>query len=366
MTQENIRVLVVDDSAVSRAIICDQIEAAPGMSVAGRARDGQAALEKAAALHPDVITLDLQMPGMDGLAVLDAMLATNPIPVIMVSSLTYAGAAETLEALDRGAVDYVPKPDKGGTRSQAFGEELLGKIRGAATVDVRRMMALRKRRSRSVALPERPVVKATTDACPAEFADKCVALGISTGGPPALHRLLAELRPPMPPMVIVQHMPPQFTGPLAARLNSISALTVREVQDTEALEPNCVLIAAGGRHLEIVRRGDRVRASMRDGELVSGHRPSVDVMMVGAAKAFGPDCLGIIMTGMGRDGVDGCRAIRKAGGYVLGQDEASSDVYGMNKVAFVEGNVDQQFALSEAAIIIARQIRRLGAVPANT
>jgi two-component system, chemotaxis family, protein-glutamate methylesterase/glutaminase len=365
MSQEDIRILVVDDSAVSRAIICDQIEAAPGMSIAGRARDGRAALEKMASLHPDVVTLDLQMPGMDGLAVLDAMLDVFPVPVIMVSSLTYAGAAVTLDALERGAVDYVPKPEKGGIRDQAFGDELLAKIRGAVNVDVRRMIALRKRR-RVAPKPASPsVVKATADACPAELAGKCIALGISTGGPPALTRLLSELRPPMPPIVIVQHMPPQFTGPLAARLNLLSALSVREASDGDTVEPNCVLIAPGGKHLEISRRGSRVRASTRDGDPVSGHKPSVDVMMTGAAEAFGPNCLGVIMTGMGRDGVNGCRAIRKAGGYVLGQDEASSDVYGMNKVAFVEGNVDQQFALSDAATTIIHQVRILGAVTAN-
>jgi two-component system, chemotaxis family, protein-glutamate methylesterase/glutaminase len=366
MPQDDIRVLVVDDSAVSRAILCDQIEAAPGMSVAGRARDGRAALEKVDTLHPDVITLDLQMPGMDGLAVLDAMLATNPIPVIMVSSLTYAGAAVTLDALERGAVDYVPKPERGGARDQEFAEELLAKIRGAVNVDVRRMIALRKKRGVVARLPDRPVAKATADACPKELADKCIAIGISTGGPPALTQLLAELRPPMPPIVIVQHMPPQFTGPLAARLNSLSGLSVREANESDTLEPNCVLIAPGGKHLEVARRGARVRASTRDGDPVSGHKPSVDVMMTGAAEAFGPNCLGVIMTGMGRDGVNGCRAIRKAGGYVLGQDEASSDVYGMNKVAFVEGNVDQQFALAEAALTITRQIRRLEAATANT
>jgi two-component system, chemotaxis family, protein-glutamate methylesterase/glutaminase len=359
MGQENIGVLVVDDSAVSRAIICDQIEAAAGMSVAGRARDGRAAIDKVAALHPDVITLDLQMPGMDGLAVLDAVLAAEAIPVIMVSSLTYAGAAVTLDALERGAVDYVPKPERG-ARSQGFAEELISKIRAAAGMDVRRMMASRKRRTVVARLPERPMAKSTPDACPPDLADKCVALGISTGGPPALSRLLAELRPPMPPMVIVQHMPPQFTGPLATRLDSISALSVREACDGDALQPNSVLIAPGGKHLEIGRRGNCVRVSIRDGETVSGHRPSVDVMMTSAAKAFGPNCLGVIMTGMGRDGANGCRAIRQAGGYVLGQDATSSDVYGMNKVAFVEGNVDQQFGLSEASTIIAREVRHFG------
>jgi two-component system, chemotaxis family, protein-glutamate methylesterase/glutaminase len=365
MSQEDIRVLVVDDSAVSRAIICDQVENAPGMSVAGRVRDGQAALDKMASLHPDVVTLDLQMPGMDGLAVLDAMLAENPVPVIMVSSLTYAGAAVTLDALERGAVDYVPKPERGGSRDQAFAEELISKIRGAVNVDVRRMMALRKRRRAKPKPVAQMPAKPTADSCPSELASKCIALGISTGGPPALTRLLSELRPPMPPIVIVQHMPPQFTGPLAARLNSLSALSVREAVDGDTVEPNCVLIAPGGKHLEVARRGTRVRVSTRDGEPVSGHKPSVDVMMTGAAAAFGPNCLGVIMTGMGRDGVEGCRLIRKAGGFVLGQDEASSDVYGMNKVAFVEGHVDMQFSLSDAAAAITHQVRILGALTAN-
>jgi two-component system, chemotaxis family, protein-glutamate methylesterase/glutaminase len=366
MAEDNIRILVVDDSAVSRAIICDQIEAAPGMSVAARCRDGRAALEKVAALHPDVVTLDLQMPGMDGLAVLDVMLADNPVPVIMVSSLTYAGAAVTLDALERGAVDYVPKPEKGNMRDSSFGDELLSKIRGAVNVDVQRLIALRKKR-RIAPKPVSPaVVKPGADACPAELAGRCVALGISTGGPPALTRLLAELRPPMPPIVIVQHMPPQFTGPLAGRLNSLSALTVREAVDGDVVEPNTVLIAPGGKHLEITRRGGRGRGYTPAGDPVSGHKPSVDVMMMGAAEAFGPNCLGVIMTGMGRDGVNGCRAIRKAGGYVLGQDEASSDVYGMNKVAFVEGNVDLQFALSDAATAITHQVRILGAATAKT
>jgi two-component system chemotaxis response regulator CheB len=164
----------------------------------------------------------------------------------------------------------------------------------------------------------------------------------------------------MPPMVIVQHMPPQFTGPLAARLDSLSALSVREAVHGDRLQPNCVLVAPGGKHLEL--RGSRTRVSviLRDGPVVSGHKPSVDVMMTSAAKIFGPHCLGVVMTGMGRDGADGCRAIRAAGGFVLGQDAATSDVYGMNRVAYVEGNVDQQFGLPEAAAVISRQVRRLG------
>jgi two-component system, chemotaxis family, protein-glutamate methylesterase/glutaminase len=284
----------------------------------------------------------------------------------MVSALTRAGAAVTLDALDRGAVDYVAKPEAKSGGQSAFEEELVAKIRSAACMDVARMMAARKRRRYPGKAPsERPPAKAAAGVCPEELADKCIAIGISTGGPPALTRLLSELRPPMPPIVIVQHMPPQFTGPLAARLDTVSALSVREAAQGDALQPNGVWLAPGGKHLEVVRRGSFVKVALSDGEAVSGHKPSVDVMMTSAAKAFGRNCLGVIMTGMGRDGVNGCRAIREAGGFVLGQDESSSDVYGMNKVAFNEGHVDQQMSLSDAAAVITQRIQRLSCAAAT-
>jgi two-component system, chemotaxis family, protein-glutamate methylesterase/glutaminase len=365
MKENKIRVLVVDDSAVVRKLLCDMIGNAPDLMVAGMARDGRDALEKVGTIHPDVITLDLQMPGMDGLAVLDAVLNIAPLPVIMVSALTRAGAAVTLDALDRGAVDYVAKPEMKSSDRSGFVEELMAKIRSAACMDVARMMAARKRRRVPVKLVERPAVKPAATVCPEDLADKCVAIGISTGGPPALTRLLSELRPPMPPIVIVQHMPPQFTGPLATRLDTVSALSVREATEGDVLRPNEVLLAPGGKHLKVVRRGAAVKVTIIDGEPVSGHKPSVDIMMCSAAKAFGPNCLGVIMTGMGRDGANGCRDIRQAGGFVLGQDEASSDVYGMNKVAFNEGNVNQQMALGDSATAITHRVKRLGCAAAT-
>jgi len=361
MPVPTIRVLVVDDSALIREMICDQIAAAPGMEVAGKAADGQRALEMIDALNPDVVTLDIQMPKMDGLSTLDGMLQRQPVPVIMVSSLTQVGANTTLDALDRGAIDYVAKPQEGIESSDALGEELLRKIRSAAGINVRRILEIRRERKqrRQQRKQQKQTPKRVSTASPAELVDKCIAIGVSTGGPPALSSLFESLRPPMPPIVVVQHMPPHFTKPLAWRLDSLATLSVREAQSGDALRPNHVLIAPGGRHLQLRRSGNMVKVVLRDGPPVSGHRPSADVMMKAAADVFGNRVLGVIMTGMGRDGADGCRAIRAGGGYVLGQDEASSDVYGMNKVAYLEGNVDRQFGLEEAAGTIALQIKRL-------
>jgi len=360
MPSGEIRVLVVDDSAVIRSIIADSIADAPGMRVVGTAADGVEALEALDKTWPDVITLDVQMPKMDGLATLDAILARRAVPVIMVSSMTRLGAEITLDALDRGALDYLSKPDYGAKTKAALREELPRKIRTAAGADVRRILEIRRQRKqrRAHRVEPKPAGRPAPDFTVRRLADKCIAVGISTGGPPALSTLLESLRPPMPPIVIVQHMPPSFTKPLAWRLDSLAELSVSEAAQGDLLEPNRVLIAPGGKHLEVRRSGASVKAVIRDGPPVSGHKPSVDVMMASVVDAFGGDCLGVIMTGMGRDGAAGCAAIRAAGGLVLGQDEASSAVYGMNKVAYVEGNVDRQFALDEAAAEVTRQVRR--------
>ena len=189
------------------------------------------------------------------------------------------------------------------------------------------------------------------------LSDKCIAIGISTGGPPALARLFADLHPPVPPIVVVQHMPAAFTRPLAERLDGLSEITVREATDGTPLLPNQALLAPGGKHLRIRRFGNLLRANVFDGPAVSSHKPSIDVLMTSVAEAFGRRCLGVIMTGMGRDGVAGCAAIRQSGGIVLGQDEQSSDVYGMNKIAFVEGHVDRQFALGDVAAELMHEIQ---------
>ena len=360
MAAQDIRVLVVDDSAVVRSIIADSIADAPGMTVVGKAGDGRQALEILDSARPDVITLDIQMPNMDGLATLEAILARRPLPVIMVSSLTRLGAKITLDALERGALDYLAKPDYGAQTRAALKEELPRKIRSAAGVDVRRILRIRRERKQRRAQEgrQKPASRGAPTAAPAELLEKCIAIGISTGGPPALASLFGTLRPPMPPIVVVQHMPPSFTKPLAWRLDSLSELSIKEAVQGASLRPDHVLIAPGGKHLQVRGLGRSAKAVIKDGPPVSGHKPSVDVMMGSVAEAFGKNCLGVIMTGMGRDGAAGCGAIRAKGGYVLGQDEATSDVYGMNKVAHVEGHVDRQFGLNDAAMVITREVRR--------
>jgi len=358
------RVLVVDDSALIREIISDFIRSTPWLELAGIARDGDEAIRQVEKLSPDVVTLDVQMPRKDGLQTLDEILKLRPVPVLMVSALTQLGANTTLDALDRGAMDYVAKPDGTGTSATAqLKEELLRKIRAVAGIDVKRILAIRRERNakrrETVPTPIAPVKPAIQPATESALADKCIALGISTGGPPALTRLFEGLRPPLPPIVIVQHMPAQFTRAFAWRLNSMSPLEVKEAATGDVLKPNCVYIAAGGFHLELKKSIREVRCQVVEGDVVSGHKPSVDVMMKCAAQIFGDRCLGIIMTGMGRDGADGCAAIRAAGGYVLGQDAESSDVYGMNKAAMVEGHVDRQFHLEQGATTIMAQVQKM-------
>lgn len=361
MASRPIRVLVVDDSAVMREMISDYVAAADGMEVVGKASDGKRALDMLASREADVVTLDVQMPHLDGLATLDAILQSKPVPVIMVSSLTQRGAGVTLDALERGALDYVAKPETGADTDAALRDELLRKIRTMAGTDVRRMLEIRReRKARMEARKARgPIELPPPVSADVDLNDKCIAIGISTGGPPALTSLFETLAPPTPPIVVVQHMPANFTAPFAWRLNSVSRLSIKEASAGDVLKPSHVYIAPGGQHLYLRKEAGQVKIRLREGEAVSGHKPSVDVMMTSAAEIYGSRCLGVIMTGMGRDGVEGCKQIRAAGGFALGQDEQSSDVYGMNKVAFVDGAVDRQFSLDDAATTIVAQMRRL-------
>jgi two-component system chemotaxis response regulator CheB len=357
MSRKPIKVLIVDDSQLIRELMRDSLELQADMSVVGMAADGREALAMLNSLEPDVVTLDLQMPQMGGLETLDQMLSQRPTPVIVVSSFAKRAADVTLQALDRGAMDYVAKPDVTARAQQVFCSELPQKIRNMAGADVRRVLDYRRaRQRRAAAVPAQPenVVGASS-----KFERSCIAIGVSTGGPPALATLFSALTPPLPPIVIVQHMPCLFTGPFANRLNTLSAIEVKEAATGDRLRANWALVAPGGKHLQLVRRGGNVEAFVFDGDPVSSHKPSVDVLMHSAARIYGSHCLGVIMTGMGRDGSDGCGAILGAGGIVLGQDEASSDVYGMNKVAFVEGHVTRQVSLGQLPDDLMATARRI-------
>lgn len=371
MTHRNLRVLVVDDSQLIRALISDLLEEASDIDVIGTAADGMEAVRMSRSLKPDVITLDVQMPKMDGLQTLEKILEQQPIPVIMVSATTQLGGQITLDALDRGALDYIAKPEGLKEAETTLRTELIRKIRSVASTDVQRVLKMRRERAekrqqrrdaRSVAGETRTATKAPSSAVSADLpvSDKCIAIGISTGGPPALAAMFELLPSGLPPIVIVQHMPANFTKAFAMRMNSLSKVEIKEAETGDVLQPGHAYLAPGGFHLEVKRNGrNGGKLLVREGDPVSGHRPSVDVMMTSAAQIYGNRLLGIVMTGMGRDGSDGCKAVRAGGGYVLGQDEASSDVYGMNKVAFLEGNVDRQFSLDEAPTLIPAQVRKM-------
>jgi two-component system chemotaxis response regulator CheB len=329
------------------------------VDVCGFAQDGNDAIEKVRELKPDVVTLDVDMPGRDGLATISGILDVRPVPIVMVSSLTQQGAKTTLEALSLGAVDFVSKPtDITPDHLRQLQAELVGKIRA---VSGRPLSPLRLRRL--IAPPQAlkqpaPVQNNELPApAPAPYSDILVAIGISTGGPPALQFVFENLTPPIPPIVVVQHMPSHFTGPFSQRLNQICPFLVKEATEGDVIRPNQILIAAGGRHMTVHRRAGKATVSLDDGELVSGHRPSVDKMFFSAAEAYGSHLVGIIMTGMGRDGADGCKRIVEKGGRTFGQDSATSVVYGMNKVALREGGVQKEFALSDLPEIINNLVR---------
>lgn len=363
MDTRKIRVLVADDSQLIRELFSDWIGQSPEMEVVGTSATGAEALAQTLALAPDIVTLDVQMPGMDGLTALTKILAARPIPVVMVSALTKPLAETSLLALDLGALDYLAKPNADTRTSAQFRSELLHKLRTLAGADVARLLAIRrsrKNRQPPPVTPLEPHIHAPLESRPRS----CIALGISTGGPPLLADLFATLTPPLPPVLVVQHMPAAFTGPFAKRLDGLSQLSISEAESGEELCANRVYIAPGGRHMRLLSGGKRVIIRISDEAPESGHRPSIDLMMQDAAAVFGEHTLGIIMTGMGHDGVAGCRAIRTAGGQVLGQNQATSAVYGMNKAAHTSGWVTEQFAPEDLPAMIDRYLSQASQAPA--
>ena len=330
-----VRVLIVDDSAVIRQLLSMLLAEDPEIEVVGTAGDPYEAREQIKALNPDVVTLDVEMPNMDGVTFLRKIMTLRPMPVIMVSTLTQAGAEITLEALEIGAVDFIAKPTvdvANALTSLASGLQAKVKHAAHARVGVRRVPVPMRRR-------ERPVGRS----------EKIIAVGASTGGVEALKLLLMDMPAECPPILITQHMPPRFTTAFAERLNRECPMTVSEAKHDVVVEPNHAYIAPGSHHMELVRSGSHYKLRLDDGPTVSGHRPSVDFLFRSVARVAGKTAIGVILTGMGKDGSSGLLDMRNAGAITLGQDEASSLIYGMPRAAFENGAVMKQFALSHMA-----------------
>ncbi|MBI4516359.1 MAG: chemotaxis response regulator protein-glutamate methylesterase [Deltaproteobacteria bacterium] len=347
-----IRVLVVDDSAFARQLLSRLLSTDPAIAVVGVAADVSNAWRKIAALQPDVITLDVSMPDVDGLTFLAELMRRHPLPVVMVSALTEHGCATTLRALELGAIDFVTKPrlDSDG-RLEAIAAELVQKVKVAAQA---RMVP--PGGGRAPAAPWRRL---------GQIAPKAVvAIGASTGGPAAVAAVLAALPADAPGIVIVQHMPERFTGPFAERLDQCCALAVKQANDGDLVHAGRVLLAPGDAQVELVRDGPQYHVRVFHGPRVSGHRPSVDVLFHSVARCAGPNALGVLMTGMGADGAVGLLAMHRAGARTLAQDQATAAIYGMPREAVALGAADASVALDRIAPeIIAWAVRVAGRSP---
>lgn len=332
-----VRVLVVDDSALMRKLIPQMLEADPAIEVVGTAMDGTFCLKKIEELRPHVVTLDLQMPGMNGIDTLKEIMRRNPLPVIVVSSHSTEGASVTFKALGLGAFDFVTKPRDASAHMAETASELIAKIKAAADCKIVRPGSL-------LGVPARPEKILLRKSAPPPT--KLVAIGISTGGPQALEFLLAQLPPDFPgTIVIVQHMPEGFTDMFARRLDELSALRVKEAQSGDALQAGRVLVCPGSRHIKVKRltMGDVV--VLNDEPRVNGHRPSVDVLFSSVAEEFGSQGVAVLMTGMGDDGAEGLGAVKKAHGLTIAQSEESCVVFGMPKAAIERGYATRVVAL---------------------
>jgi len=331
------RVLVIDDSAVMRKLLTELINAAPDMEVVGGAPDAHVAREMIKTLNPDVLTLDVQMPRMDGLEFLDRLMRLRPTPVVMVSAFTGVGSETTLKALELGAVDFIGKPRADSPVALGeYAEELIDKIRGAATAKLRRQGV-----APAVAAPMPPPPAAPR----AGPYGNIVFVGASTGGTEAIKDFLTGYPADCPPTLIVQHMPENFTTSFAKRLDSLCAPKVVESQGGERVEPGTVYIAPGHSHLLIQRQGVGYVTALAQTEPVNRHRPSVDVLFDSAAQLVGRKAIGVILTGMGKDGAQGLLRMRQAGARTFGQDEASCVVYGMPREAALVGAVEEVVGL---------------------
>jgi two-component system chemotaxis response regulator CheB len=348
VAKRRIRVLIVDDSALVRSILTEMLARDPGIEVVGSAGDAHIAREKIKQLNPDVLTLDVEMPKMDGLTFLRNLMRLRPMPVVMVSSLTERGADVTLDALALGAVDYLSKPkiDIAATLHD-YADELIEKVKVAASASVRALDAQVPKVPPSLSADA--VLAHVTSPRRLRTTERIIAIGASTGGTEAIKQVLMGLPPDSPGVVVAQHIPRAFSTPFARRMNDCCQMTVTEAQDGQQVMAGHVYIAPGDQHLLLQRDGARYVCRLDDGSLVNRHKPSVDVLFRSVAQSAGPSAIGLLLTGMGKDGARGMLEMLEAGSRTLAQDEATSIVWGMPGEAVSLGAAQQVLPLHEIA-----------------
>ncbi len=349
-------VVVVDDSALVRGLLSEIINRQPDMICVGAASDPLVAREMIRNLDPDVITLDIEMPRMDGLDFLSRLMRLRPMPVVMVSTLTERGADATMRALELGAVDFVSKPKIGVSDGlRQLGADITEKIRTAARATVHRLPAAATRGAadKSAGGPGAPAPMSLGRLS----TEKIIFIGASTGGTEATREVLTRLPADAPAVLITQHMPPGFTKSYAARLNALCRICVAEASDGERVLPGHAYLAPGGMHLSVERSGANYVARVRDGEPVNRHKPSVEVLFLSAARVVGPNALGVMLTGMGADGARAMKELRDAGSYNIAQDEASCVVFGMPREAIAHGAAHEVLPVTQIGPRLIERLR---------
>ena len=355
-----IRVLVIDDSALMRKLLTELLNSDPTIDVVGTAMDAYVARDKIKKLKPDVLTLDVEMPKMDGLSFLSNLMRLHPMPVVMVSSLTEKGASVTMQALNLGAVDFVSKPKIDLAHSlDDCAIEITGKVKAAAQACVDTLLV--NATTPDVHHKDRNVpirVKSASIGRKYRTTDKIIAIGASTGGTEAIKEVLIRMRPDCPGLIITQHIPPVFSRSFADRMNQISQLAVCEAEDGQQILPGHAYIAPGDRHLLVTRDGARYRCKLDDGPAVNRHKPSVDVLFDSVAENAAGNAIGIILTGMGKDGAMGLKRMQAAGATTIAQDEQSSVIWGMPSAAIEAGGVDKVMTLLSISARVSELARR--------
>ena len=352
MSGKRIKVLIVDDSALVRSILSEVLSRDPAIEVVGTASDAHIARDKIKKLNPDVLTLDVEMPKMDGLTFLHNLMRLRPMPVVMVSSMTQRGAETTLDALAMGAVDFLSKPKIDvAAKLPEYCDELIGKIKVAAAASVQALDP-----TRAAALRPKSMNPAATDVLPVARAarkmrttDRIIAIGASTGGTEAIKRVLCDMPADAPGILITQHIPKAFSTSFAKRMDDCCAMTVSEAEDGQQVLAGHAYIAPGDLHLYLIRDGARYVCRLDDGPPVNRHKPSVDVLFNSVAKCAGENAIGVLLTGMGKDGAKGLREMRAAGSRTVAQDEASSVVWGMPGEAVAIGAAEEVITLEDIA-----------------